>query len=153
MALSSHFLTVAQAKLLLIQEESAWARTLQSPKYFAESKYKNYSPTTEQHQPLGGMQEQFNSAHKCFPTGLDKSWRIVCPIEPTTESNELDEPSPSPCYIGWVSNTYPSTTRLPPGGWELCWSSPIWPSPPHEIWQDNRSKRLGKYCKMLQINE
>jgi len=90
MALSSHLLTAAQAKLLLIQEESAWARSLQSPKYFAESKYKNFSPTTEQHQPLGWKQELFNNAQKHFPTGLDRSWRIVCPIEPTTESNELD---------------------------------------------------------------
>lgn len=96
-AQSSHFLAVAQAKLLLIQEESAWARTLQSPKYFAGSKYKNYSPTTEQHQPLGGMQELFNSVQKRFPTGLDRSWRFVYAQLKLWEKAISNKMGPLPC--------------------------------------------------------
>lgn len=118
-SMSSHFLAVAETKLLLIQKESAWARILQSPKYFAVSKYKNYSPTTEQHQPLGGMQELFNSAQKLLPAGLDRSWRFVCAQLRLQLKALSSEMCPLPCFgTGWVQwgeHHLPSTAPLPLG--------------------------------------
>lgn len=114
----SHFWAVAQAKLLLIQEESAWAKTLQSPKYFAKSKYGNYSPTTEQHQPLGGMQELFNSAQKHLPKVLDRSWRF---LNAQLKLQQEERTGPLP-YLGpgWKGEHHPpSTTPLPPGHREI----------------------------------
>lgn len=115
--LSSHFLVVAQAKLLLIQEESAGAKSLRSPKYFWESKYKNYSPTTEEHQPLGGMQELFNSVQEHFPAGLDRSFEGLC--MPNWNYNWKQEairwaPTFALVWVGLErgSTTYPSTTPL-----------------------------------------